>query len=173
MKQSMKYPLIIIMGVSGCGKSTAAKNLSKITGWRYLEADDYHSKAAKQKMAAGQGLSDADREPWIARLCNVILGHEEPLILAYSGLRRVHRNTFLQLPFNTQFIHLTGSYKTIASRMANRQQHFAPAALLTSQFDALEPLQAHEPHVEYQITDKRLKQKIRQQVMDIKGQIIE
>lgn len=136
--------IFIVMGVSGSGKSTLAKNLAKSHGFAFIEADDYHTPEAKALMASGTPLTDAHREPWITALCQTLVQKAQAgtsCVLAYSGLRRLHRQRFRELGFAVQFLHLEGEKALIQSRMASRKQHFMPATLLDSQFASLEPTQ--------------------------------
>lgn len=141
--------LIICMGVSGCGKTTLARNLAWDFGFTFLEADDFHSAENKAHMASGHPLTDAMREPWIASMCDSLRQHREQgesCILAYSGLRRAHRARFRELGYPTLFLHLAGLKDIIHQRMALRADHFMPAGLLDSQYVALEsPLE--EPDI--------------------------
>jgi len=130
------------MGVSGSGKSTVAEVLARKFDLKFLEADDFHSPENRAQMAAGKALNDAMREPWINCVCCALelenqLGHN--CILAYSGLRRAHRQRFRELGFKTLFLHLEGEKSVIAGRMENRQGHFMPATMLDSQFADMEP----------------------------------
>jgi gluconokinase len=130
--------LIISMGVSGSGKSTVAKMLAKEFDLPFLEADDFHSAENKAHMAAGKALTDAMREPWIASICDKIKTDGKSCVLAYSGLRRAHRQKFRELGFKTLFLYLNGSKELIAKRMSERAGHFMPTSLLDSQFAAME-----------------------------------
>lgn len=145
MSRSVDAPhnpvLIISMGVSGCGKSTLAEYLSQQLGSCFLEADDFHSAENKAHMAAGKPLTDIMREPWIAQICAVIrakLIAGESCVLAYSGLRKAHRQRFRELGFPVQYIHLIGEKGLIRSRMEARTDHYMPPGLLDSQYEALE-----------------------------------
>lgn len=146
--------LVIVMGVSGCGKTTVAKTLAKQKNWQFIEADDFHSAAARAKMAAGIGLNDDDREPWIQSLCDYIEAQNEALILAYSGLRYQHRQRFIALGYQVCFIHLTADYHIIEARLQSRRGHFATASLLQSQYQALQPMQAGERCIELDTNNK-------------------
>ena len=131
--------LIIVMGVSGCGKSTVGKQLADGLGYEFIEADDFHSVAAKQQMANGIPLTDSMREPWLERLTQHLgKGTLVDSVLAYSGLRRRHRQLFRELGFSTLFIHLTAEIDTISHRMSQREGHFMPESMLVSQFSAME-----------------------------------
>jgi len=134
--------LIICMGVSGSGKSTVAAVLAQEFHLQFFEADDFHSTENQAQMAAGRALNDAMREPWINSICNSLMPefqHGRNCILAYSGLRRAHRQHFRELGFKTLFLHLEGEKSVIAGRMVSRQGHFMPATMLDSQFADMEP----------------------------------
>ncbi len=130
--------LIISMGVSGSGKSTVAKMLAQKFDLPFLEADDFHSAQNKAHMAAGKALTDEMREPWIDSICEKIKSDGNNCVLAYSGLRRAHRQKFRELGFTTLFLHLDGSKELIAQRMSARAGHFMPVSLLDSQFASME-----------------------------------
>ena len=134
--------LIICMGVSGSGKSTVAAGLAQQFGLEFIEADDYHSDENKARMKAGIALTDEQREPWINTLCLLLKDRRRNGIhctLAYSGLRRAHRQRFRELGFRVLFLHLAGDRDLIAKRMNQRAGHYMPASLLDSQFAAMEP----------------------------------
>jgi gluconokinase len=141
---------IIVMGVSGSGKSLLARALAEHYGARYLDADDFHSAQARARMASGQPLTDEMRVPWVAALAAALREHAgrgERVVLAFSGLRAAHR---MQLR-NTSglrllFLFLQGEAGLIAKRLGARAGHFMPPSLLDSQFEALQTPQA-EPDV--------------------------
>jgi len=139
---SEKPLLLICMGVSGCGKSTVAKELSNRFKLRFLEADEFHPEQNHERMAAGIPLTDEMRLPWIEAMC-IALTEEarrgRNCVLAYSGLRQKQRQAFRELGFRTLYLFLEGSKSLIAGRMAERRDHFMPAGLLDSQFDDMEP----------------------------------
>lgn len=127
--------LIIVMGVSGSGKSSVAEELAKHYQMRYLDADDFHSDEAKAQMAAGIPLTDELRAPWVHNISAYLTDCAAKNIsctLAFSGLRKNHREILRQLPFHVIFLHLTGSKELIAQRMSARSDHFMPASLLDS-----------------------------------------
>lgn len=133
--------LILSIGVSGCGKTTLAKHLAKDLGLVFLEADDFHSEENKAHMASGKPLNDAMREPWIVSMCSQLREHRQKgdsCVLAYSGLRRAHRQRFRELGYPTLFIHLAGPKEVIHQRLEGRVNHFMPPGLLDSQYAALE-----------------------------------
>ncbi len=143
-----KVPAIVLIGVSGTGKTTVGKRLAPKLGATYLEGDDYHTSAAIAKMRAGTPLRDEDRWPWLAKIAAAIAEHARegrPVVVACSALRRVYRDTLREdarLPLT--FIHLTIEARLIEHRLMARSQHFMPASLLKSQLDTLESLQPDE-----------------------------
>jgi len=146
-KPSSKLKLNIVMGVSGCGKSSVGAKIASDLGFQFIEADDYHSPECKKHMAAGKPLTDAMREPWLQRLMDVISASpQQNTVMAYSGLRRKHRQRFRELGFDTLYVHLYGEQEVILRRMQQRKGHFMPTSLLASQYSALE-LPTAEPDV--------------------------
>lgn len=133
--------LVIVMGVSGCGKSTLAEFLAKQYQFEFLEADDFHSAINKAHMASGKPLTDDMRDPWIASLCEHLVqarSRGKSCVMAYSGLRRAHRQRFRTLGFSTLFLHMTGNKALIKQRLEARLGHFMHTDLLDSQFAAME-----------------------------------
>lgn len=129
---------IVLMGVSGCGKSSVGAALALRTGLPYRDGDDLHSAAAVARMRAGMPLTDDDRWPWLDRVAQV-LHDEAPVIIGCSALRRVYRDRIRAGAGPVQFVHLAGSRAVIAARMAARAGHYMPVSLLDSQFATLEP----------------------------------
>lgn len=142
---------IIVMGVSGCGKSTVAAGLAEHLERRFIEGDALHPEANRRKMAAGQPLDDSDRWPWLDRIRAEMASARMPVVIACSALRRAYRDRLRRadrrpvLPRPVIFLHLTAAREVIAQRMEQRAGHFMPVALLDSQFAALEPLEPDEP----------------------------
>ena len=138
----MKHPVLIVcMGVSSCGKSSAGKHIAEKLGLKFFEADDFHSQANQERMAAGLPLDDAMRKPWIDSICAALSRESERgrnCVLACSALRSVHRDRFRQLGFRTYFLFLDGSRDLIARWIGERAGHFMPPELLESQFEDLE-----------------------------------
>jgi gluconokinase len=133
--------LHVIMGVSGCGKSTVGRALAEKTGGIFLDADDFHPPANKQKMRAGIPLTDEDRWGWLDALNLELKNLSDktgPVFLACSALREVHRRRLRNGLPELKFIHLKGSRECIASRLAARTGHFMSPTLLESQFALLE-----------------------------------
>lgn len=138
----MTTPVVVVMGVSGCGKTAVGSQLAQAIGARFVDADDLHPSANIEKMRAGIALDDADRAPWLAVL-NARLREAsaagEPVVMACSALRQRYRDTLAAGLPGLRFVHLTGSRELIAARLAARQHRYMPASLLESQLDALEP----------------------------------
>ncbi len=130
---------IVVMGVSGCGKSSVGAALSGALGIPYRDGDDLHPAVNVAKMRAGEALTDADRWPWLDRVAQE-LARLAPVIVGCSALRRAYRDRIRAGAGGpVLFVHLAGSREVIAARMAARSGHFMPASLLDSQFATLEP----------------------------------
>ena len=137
----MQPSFYIIMGVSGCGKSSLGKALADHLGWDFYDADDFHPPANVAKMSSGIPLTDEDRAPWLASLHDLIescLRENRPGVLACSALKERYRQTLFSGNAGVQLVYLKGSYELMRSRMANRPGHYMKANMLQSQFDALE-----------------------------------
>jgi gluconokinase len=137
----IKKPLFIVMGVSGCGKTTVAQALAEKSGGAYLDADPFHPPANKAKMSAGIPLTDEDRWPWLDVLKGELrkgAASGRPFFLACSALKQRYRDYLRDGLPCLKFIYLKGSFDVIQARMAAREGHFMPVALLESQFAALE-----------------------------------
>jgi gluconokinase len=129
---------VVIMGVSGCGKSSVGEGVSAQIGIPYRDGDDLHPAENVEKMRTGIPLSDDDRWPWLDRVA-AALATQAPVIIGCSALRRAYRDRLRAGAGGPlQFIHLSGSRDLIAGRMAARSGHYMPASLLDSQFAALE-----------------------------------
>lgn len=136
--------VIVLMGVTGSGKTTVGKQLAQQLGWAYYDADDFHPQANVRKMARGTPLTDADRGPWLETLSAAIgqwLGDEQGAILGCSALKQCYRDILVGGRPGVQIVHLKGPKALIAQRLETRQHRYMPASLLDSQFATLE-----EPH---------------------------
>jgi beta-N-acetylhexosaminidase len=139
---------IVVMGVSGCGKSTVGLLVARELGARFLDGDSLHPVENVAKMAAGTPLSDEDRWPWLATVASELAGAGTGgLVLACSALRRNYRDAIREKSPDTLFLHLHGSKEVLAARMEIRTGHFMPAALLDSQLATLEELDPDEAGV--------------------------
>jgi carbohydrate kinase (thermoresistant glucokinase family) len=136
--------ILVIMGVSGSGKTSVGRRLGEELGWRFIEGDDFHPPENVAKMGAGTPLDDSDRWPWLERLADeiaAIAARGENAVLACSALKQAYRDRLVSKapPETVHFVHLTGTYEEIAERLAKRKHRYMPASLLASQFAALEP----------------------------------
>lgn len=138
---------LVVMGVSGAGKSTVAQLLAHHLEWPWAEADEFHPETNIDKMTAGLPLTDADRMPWLGSLRDWITRHsadETSAIVTCSALKRTYRDVLRESPASVQFVHLAGAAETLGPRLADRAGHFMSSSLLHSQFADLEPLQPDE-----------------------------
>jgi len=129
--------IVVLMGVSGVGKTTIGELLAQRLGWRFIEGDDYHPRQNVAKMAAGIPLEDADRWPWLDAL-NAMLRGQGDAIIACSALKESYRQRLLASIADARVVHLHGTKALIASRLAERKHRYMPASLLDSQFATLE-----------------------------------
>jgi gluconokinase len=141
---------MVVMGVSGSGKSTVGALLGERLGIRFIDGDDLHPAENKEKMRAGIPLNDEDRAPWLQAIGRTLGSHQREgssIIVACSALKRRYRDLLRQHATDLVFLHLEGSMDTLATRMAARDHEFMPVTLLASQLEALEPLEPDEAHV--------------------------
>jgi gluconokinase len=139
--------VLVVMGVSGCGKTVVGRRVAEVWRAGFEDADDWHTPEAVARMAAGHPLTDEDRAPWLQRLREKIIAATPPggrMVLACSALRRRYRDALREGQEGVQFVYLSGSQELIAARMAARTGHYMPASLLDSQFAALEVPGAEE-----------------------------
>ena len=139
---------IVVMGVSGSGKTSAARELERQLGWKFIEGDDLHPEANVAKMAAGHPLEDEDRWPWLRRVAEVIGEREAAgtsLVLTCSALKRSYRDLLRDGHPSVWFAHMQVSQQVLADRLAQRKGHYMPPSLLDSQLTTLEPLAEDEP----------------------------
>jgi len=133
--------IVVVMGVTGVGKTTVGRLLAGELGAAFLDADDYHPAANVAKMRAGEPLTDDDRRPWLARLNEVLLEYaarHASVVLACSALKQRYREQLLARVPDGRLVYLRGTKATIAARLAARRGHYMNPALLDSQFAALE-----------------------------------
>ncbi len=130
--------IVLLMGVSGVGKTTIGELVAKRLGWRFVEGDDYHPRENVAKMAAGIPLEDADRWPWLDAL-NQALRKERDAVVTCSALKESYRRRLLEGIDHVLLVYLHGSKALIAARIAARKHRYMPASLLDSQFATLEP----------------------------------
>jgi len=128
---------VVVMGVSGAGKTTIGELLASRLNCRFLDADQFHPAANVEKMAAGAPLTDEDRWPWLQDL-NRKLREEKTAVLACSALKESYRNVLAQGLADCRFVHLRGSIELIRARLERRRHRYMPASLLESQFATLE-----------------------------------
>jgi gluconokinase len=137
--------IVVLMGVSGSGKTTVGRALAAVLHWHFVDADDFHPEANVAKMARGIALSDDDRWPWFDRIVAELKRQQATgaqVVLACSALKRSYRERLAQAG-DVRFAYLKGDAATIEPRLAHRSGHFMPASLLASQFATLEePSQA-------------------------------
>lgn len=141
----MNHPFIVIMGVSGCGKTTIASSLAEKLGGRYLEGDSFHPPENKEKMGAGIPLTDEDRWPWFDELrsaASEAINDGKTAVLSCSALKQVYRDYLFQGFDEPRLVYLEGSFDLIKSRMDARNHEYMTSTLLKSQFDTLEEPQA-------------------------------
>ncbi len=142
--------VVIVMGVSGSGKTTVAKGLAVSTHRLFAEGDAFHSEANVAKMRAGHALTDDDRWPWLRSIAAWV-GEQEragtPAVVACSALRRVYRDVLREGNAGVRFCHVEAPEAMLHDRMEHRPGHYMPPSLLRSQLETLEPLQPDEPGV--------------------------
>lgn len=139
--------IVVVMGVSGVGKTTVAEGIAGAMGWAFAEGDDFHSASAVAKMRGGTPLTDEDRRPWLERIRDWIaerIDRGESAVVTCSSLRRAHRDLLRRAGPEVRFLHLAASERLIAHRMSRRRGHFMPISLLHSQIETLEELSADE-----------------------------
>ncbi len=138
---------LVVMGVSGSGKSTIAERLAARLGWRCEDGDKYHPAANVAKMSAGHPLTDEDRWPWLQAIADEIdrtCKQSERAVIACSALKRAYRDVLVHGRSDVRIVFPNGTQELIAGRLAARKRHFMPPGLLTSQFKTLEPPQPTE-----------------------------
>ena len=142
---------IVVMGVSGSGKSTVGAALAQRLRVPFADADDFHPEANIAKMTAGHALDDDDRRPWLDSIGEWLAAHADGGVMSCSALKRTYRDQLRQHCPDVDFLHLAGTPEVIGRRQASRPGHFMPASLLASQFETLEPLAADERGVDVNV----------------------
>jgi carbohydrate kinase (thermoresistant glucokinase family) len=136
---------IVVMGVSGCGKTTLARELAQRLGVPFVEGDDLHPSANVARMAAGIALTDADREGWLRAIGErVVEAAGTGAVVSCSALKRAYRDRLRGIAPDLRFVYLHGPRELLAARLASRRGHYMPASLLDSQIDTLEAPTADE-----------------------------
>jgi gluconokinase len=138
---------LVVMGVSGSGKSTIADRLAERLGWTYEDGDRFHPAGNVAKMSAGQPLTDEDRRPWLQAIADEIDRVCEAggrAVIACSALKRVYRDILVHERNDVRIVYLNGTQQLIADRLSQRKGHFMPPGLLASQFKTLEPPERNE-----------------------------
>jgi gluconokinase len=141
---------VVVMGVSGSGKTTVAVELARRLGWEFAEGDDHHPAANVEKMRAGTPLDDADRKPWLRALAAWIADRERAgtsCVLTCSALKRSYRDLLRQGNDSVFFAHVAVPEQVLIERVTARAGHYMPPSLLTSQLATLEPLRDDEPGI--------------------------
>jgi len=131
---------IIVMGVSGSGKTTVGKMLAQKLGWKFFDADDFHSSANKDKMSRGVALTDEDRAEWLSSLRELLkqsIEAHQSIVLACSALKQEYRN-ILHINNEIRLVYLRGTYQQIKARMQKRNTHYMKPEMLKGQFAILE-----------------------------------
>ncbi|HET7288947.1 MAG TPA: gluconokinase [Thermodesulfobacteriota bacterium] len=130
--------VLIIMGVSGAGKTTVGRVLARKLGWNFFDADDLHSEKNKEKLKNGIPLTDEDRLPWLGALRGLIWGLDAPSVIACSALKKSYRDKLAGSGRDVRFVYLGGDKELIRGRLERRKGHFAGAGILESQLETLE-----------------------------------
>ena len=144
-------PPLVVMGVSGSGKSTVGAAIAGRLRVPFADADDFHPAANIAKMSAGHALDDDDRYPWLETIGEWLADHLDGGVMSCSALKRSYRDQLRKHCPQVRFVHLHGSPEVIERRQASRPGHFMPASLLASQFATLEPLETDEAGVELDV----------------------
>lgn len=142
--------LVVVMGVSGCGKTTVGQGIANARGWAYAEGDSFHFKVNVAKMTSGAPLTDEDRWPWLHAIGVWLSDHQangRSAVVTCSALRRVYRDLLRERRPEVRFCHVHADAAMIKERLDRRAGHYMPPSLLSSQLATLEPLEPDEPGV--------------------------
>ena len=169
-------PPLVVMGVSGCGKSTVGLLLGERLGVPFFDGDDFHPAANKAKMAAGVPLNDDDRAPWLAEIGAALANPPEgasSCIIACSALKLSYRDLLRSFAPDVVFIHLAGDAVTISDRLSSRKHEYMPGSLLASQLATLEQLGSDEARIAVDINEEPeiLVNRIVAQLADVSGKV--
>jgi gluconokinase len=148
--------VVVVMGVSGCGKTTVGELLARRLAWAFVEGDALHPAANVEKMRAGIALADEDRWPWLAAIASRIGGLRAGgtgVVVACSALKRSYRDVLRGSRDDVRFVYLRGDRETIAARLTARSHDYMPASLLASQFAALEEPDKEEAPIVVSVED--------------------
>lgn len=145
----------VVMGVSGCGKTSIGEKLAAALGVPFIEGDAFHSQANIAKMTAGTALTDDDRRDWLLTLRDKLAAREGGAVLSCSSLKRAYRDLLRSAGGDVRFAHLAGERGLLLERVSNRPGHYMPPSLLDSQLDTLEPLQPDEAGITLDIRDSQ------------------
>ena len=149
--------IILVMGVSGSGKTTIGEKLAESLGWEFRDADNFHPRENIDKMRNGIALTDADRLPWLQKMQDVIkqrLSEHINIVITCSALKESYRQMLLVDGESVKLVYLKGSFELIQQRLKERKNHFMSEKLLKSQFDILEePLDAITVDISQQLED--------------------
>lgn len=160
---------IVVMGVSGSGKSTVGAALAQRLRVPFADADDFHPPANIAKMTAGHALDDDDRYPWLEVIGEWLAEHHGGGVMSCSALKRRYRDQLRRHCPDVEFLHLSGSIEVVARRQASRPGHFMPASLVASQFETLEPLGGDERGTAIDI-DQNIDSIVEEYVSGIRGE---
>lgn len=144
---------VVVMGVSGCGKSTVGRLLAQTLGLPFIEGDDLHPPRNVALMASGTPLTDEDRASWLQAVGRALADQPEGAVASCSALRRSYRDRLREAVPGLCFVHLRGARPLLEQRLGQRQGHYMPASLLDSQLRTLESPAADEQVLEFDITD--------------------
>jgi carbohydrate kinase (thermoresistant glucokinase family) len=143
---------IVVMGVSGCGKSSVGEALAIKLNGNFVDGDDLHPEKNREKMASGIPLNDDDRWPWLEEVGKT-LKNQSNVVVACSALKRAYREKIREFEPQTRFVHLHGTRELLENRINSRADHFMPSSLLDSQISTLEPIEVDEKGREFDISN--------------------
>ncbi len=169
--EATRFPVVVVMGVSGCGKSTIGQLLANALAAPYIEGDDLHSQENVERMRAGIALDDAQRSDWLQALAgHLATAYKQgrPLVVSCSALKRAYRDLLRSGAPDLALVHLQGTREVLAARSALREGHYMPVSLLDSQIATLEPPGADENVLTFNVTQAP-QEIVQQTVAALKG----